>query len=85
MGKSLLTDEIIEKAKRGEYIEEDFEVDSETKIVSFSEDTEDNSERIYKSRRIENAKRHQFQSKLNMLLIALVLLIAFLIYAIFNL
>ncbi|MTB43914.1 cell wall synthase accessory phosphoprotein MacP [Streptococcus uberis] len=86
MRKALLTDDIIEKAKRGDVIEDDFDVDSETKIMTFSDDPDDShSNRIYKSRRIENAKRNQFQSKLNLLLIALVLLIALLIYAVFNL
>lgn len=86
MRKALLTDDIIEKAKRGDVIEDDFDVDSETKIMTFSDDLYDShSNRIYKSRRIENAKRNQFQSKLNLLLIALVLLIALLIYAVFNL
>lgn len=76
MRKALLTDDI----------EDDFDVDSETKIMTFSDDLDDShSNRIYKSRRIENAKRNQFQSKLNLLLIALVLLIALLIYAVFNL
>ncbi|CAM4124934.1 hypothetical protein AT575_06265 [Streptococcus penaeicida] len=86
MGKSLLTDEVIEKANRGEYIEDDFAVDSDTKIITFADDDyDDDSQRIYKSRRIENAKRNQFQSKLNLLLLALVILIALLIYAVFNL
>ncbi|MCK1190337.1 cell wall synthase accessory phosphoprotein MacP [Streptococcus uberis] len=86
MRKALLTDDIIEKAKRGDVIEDDFDVDSETKIMTFSDDLDySHSNRIYKSRRIENAKRNQFQSKLNLLLIALVLLIALLIYAVFNL
>ncbi|GAA5397462.1 cell wall synthase accessory phosphoprotein MacP [Streptococcus uberis] len=86
MRKALLTDDIIEKAKRGDVIEDDFDVDSETIIMTFSDDLDDShSNRIYKSRRIENAKRNQFQSKLNLLLIALVLLIALLIYAVFNL
>lgn len=82
MGKSLLTDEIIEKARRGDIIEDDFTPDSETKIMTFSDD---HADRIYKSRRIENAKRNQFQSKLNLLLLVLILLLALLIYAVFNL
>ncbi|MGT2933254.1 cell wall synthase accessory phosphoprotein MacP [Streptococcus catagoni] len=87
MGKSLLTDDIIERANRGEKIEDDFYVeDFDTKVVTFSGDSDDsNQERIYKSRRIENAKRDQFQSKLNLLLIALIILIALLVYAVFNL
>ena len=42
-------------------------------------------EPIIKSRRIENAKRGKFQSKLNWILIGVVLLLAFLAYAIFKL
>ena len=45
----------------------------------------DEEERIYKSRRIENAKRSQFQSKLNVLLLAVLILIALLVYAAFYL
>lgn len=86
MGKSLLTDEIIAKANRGEPIDDDFAVDSDIKIMTFSEDDfEDHENRIYKSRRIENARRSEFQSKLNLLLLALLILIAILIYAVFNL
>lgn len=40
---------------------------------------------IIKSRRIENAKRGEFQSKLNWILIGIALLLAVLIYAVFKL
>ncbi|WP_057490472.1 cell wall synthase accessory phosphoprotein MacP [Streptococcus orisasini] len=40
---------------------------------------------IIKSRRIENAKRGEFQSKLNWILIGIGLLLAILIYAVFKL
>ncbi|MGT2924706.1 cell wall synthase accessory phosphoprotein MacP [Streptococcus caviae] len=40
---------------------------------------------IIKSRRIENAKRGEFQSKLNWILIGIALLLAILIYAVFKL
>ncbi|WP_159545033.1 cell wall synthase accessory phosphoprotein MacP [Streptococcus halichoeri] len=93
MGKPLLSDDVIERANRGEHFSNEYDVDDfDTKVVvtddvySYDyEPYEDDSERIYKSRRIENEKRHQFQSKLNLLLIALVILIAILVYAIFNL
>ncbi|WP_159565101.1 cell wall synthase accessory phosphoprotein MacP [Streptococcus halichoeri] len=93
MGKPLLSDDVIERANRGEHFSSEYDVDDfDTKVVvtgdvySYDyEPYEDDSERIYKSRRIENEKRHQFQSKLNLLLIALVILIAILVYAIFNL
>ncbi|HGA3406611.1 TPA: cell wall synthase accessory phosphoprotein MacP, partial [Streptococcus agalactiae] len=40
---------------------------------------------IYKSRRIENAKRNEFQRKLNLVLFILLILLALLFYAIFKL
>ncbi|MGT2934463.1 cell wall synthase accessory phosphoprotein MacP [Streptococcus castoreus] len=83
MGKPLLTDEMIERAKRGERFEGDDYADFDTKIMILPDDNK--SDRIYKSRRIENAKRSQFQSKLNLILLAVIVLIAFLIYAVFNL
>ncbi|PZO95110.1 MAG: hypothetical protein DI617_04760 [Streptococcus pyogenes] len=99
MGKPLLSDDVIERANRGEHFSSEYDVDDfddfddfDTKVVVTDdvygydyEPYEDDSERIYKSRRIENEKRHQFQSKLNLLLIALAILIAILVYAIFNL
>lgn len=83
MGKPLLTDEVIEKAKRGESFEADEYADFDTKIMPLSDHEE--SERIYKSRRIENARRSQLQSKLNLILIAVIILIALLVYAVFYL
>lgn len=90
MGKALLTDEMIEKASRGELIEDEIPVGPETKIMTFTDDVPDyyedgSHEKIYKSRRIETAKRDKFQSKLNLFLFVLVILIALLIYAVFNL
>lgn len=93
MGKPLLSDDVIERANRGEHFSSEYDGDDfDTKVVVTDdvygydyEPYEDDSKRIYKSRRIENEKRHQFQSKLNLLLIALVILIAILVYAIFNL
>ncbi|MDV5976539.1 UNVERIFIED_CONTAM: cell wall synthase accessory phosphoprotein MacP [Streptococcus canis] len=83
MGKPLLTDEVIEKAKHGETFEADDYADFDTKIMTLPNHYEE--ERIYKSRRIENAKRSQFQSKLNVLLLAVLILIALLVYAAFYL
>ncbi|KHD45717.1 cell wall synthase accessory phosphoprotein MacP [Streptococcus hongkongensis] len=88
MGKSLLTDDVIERAQRGETFDQDPYLDSDTKIITF-EDSEENDyyddNRIYKSRRIENARRSQFQAKLNLMLFALLVLIAILIFAVFRL
>ncbi|WP_243081335.1 cell wall synthase accessory phosphoprotein MacP [Streptococcus dysgalactiae] len=83
MGKPLLTDEVIEKAKRGESFEADEYADFDTKIMLLPDHGE--LERIYKSRRIENARRSQLQSKLNLILIAVIILIALLVYAVFYL
>lgn len=41
--------------------------------------------KVYKSRRIENEKRNLFQSKINRFFLVVLILLAFLIYAIFNL
>ena len=49
------------------------------------DDWEEDSQYTYKSRRIENAKRGAFQSKLNKILIVVLILLAILIYAIFKL
>lgn len=68
MGRPLLTDDIIEKARRMETFESDDAVDFDTKVMTLPE--KDEKARIYKSRRIENAKRSQLQSKLNVILIA---------------
>ncbi|EHJ57203.1 hypothetical protein HMPREF9318_02082 [Streptococcus urinalis FB127-CNA-2] len=91
MGKPLLTDEMIEASKHQDQYDY-FEDDQETKIIPTSQlidddmiDDDNDREIIYKSRRIENAKRSAFQSKLNLILIALIVLIALLVYAVFNL
>ncbi|MFC3927854.1 cell wall synthase accessory phosphoprotein MacP [Streptococcus caprae] len=98
MGKPLLSDEILEKAARGEDIHTDYPYEDwdsqETKVIPikqestpYLEDTIDLAEdnRTVKSRRIENARRGQFQSKLNKILIILLILVAILVYAAFNL
>ena len=100
MGKPLLTDEMIARANRGEKFYDKGHFDSEETIVistsydktrDLNENYDDydyedyDEEPIIKSRRIENAKRGKFQSKLNWILIGVVLLLAFLAYAIFKL
>ncbi|AXQ78020.1 hypothetical protein DDV21_002495 [Streptococcus chenjunshii] len=90
MGKPLLTDEIIEAANREQRLSEAADDDFETKVLDkqlIKDDLlhEHRDERIVKSRRIENAKRGEFQSKLNKILIVVVILLAILIYAVFNL
>ena len=99
MGKPLLTDEIIERANRGENISGPTLVDDqETKILStpsqhyrvsrssdhgFSQDTLtiEVEPPIHKSRRIENTKRNVFNSKLNKILFAVILLLILLVLA----
>lgn len=106
MGKPLLTDEIIERANRGESFDQtapfsENEDKEATKIIETSprdelkhegkglfsslkkEDEKD--QMVYKSRRIENAKRSEFQSKLNKVLLVIILLLAILIFAILKL
>lgn len=106
MGKPLLTDEIIERANRGESFDQtepftENEDREATKIIETSprdavkheekrffdslkkEDEKD--QMVYKSRRIENVKRSEFQSKLNKLLLVIILLLAILIFAILKL
>ena len=99
MGKPLLTDEMIERANRGEDISGPPLVDDEeTKILptsaqnfgysrtrdyGFSQDTLtiEVEPSIHKSRRIENTKRNVFNSKLNKILFAVILLLILLILA----
>ena len=102
MGKPLLTDEIIERANRGEVFRDDLLKgdDEETRIIQigrfeneeprkdkffqtlkFRKKSED---KVYKSRRIENAKRSEFQGKLNKILFVVILLVILLIWAVFN-
>ena len=99
MGKALLTDDIIERANRGEVISDlPLTDDEETKIIKtdqrgfgyatpqteFDQDTmQIQVEReVVKSRRIENQKRGVFQSKLNKILLWIILLLVALIAAI---
>lgn len=127
MGKPLLTDEIIERANRGEkFYDDEFSNDFQaTKIMRtdfydrepYRDDTRvvyereeepnyvykersktkrDNlwttlknyrskNQHVYKSRRIENAKRSQFQHKLNVMIFVIVLLLLLLFIAVFYL
>ena len=95
MGKALLTDEIIERANRGEDISgPPLMDDDETKILSTgrssfsSQQSTDETLHIEvdptvtKSRRIENQKRSLFQAKLNKILLWVVILLIGLIAAI---
>ncbi len=111
MGKPLLTDEIIERANRGEiFYDDDYLEDSEeTKVIrtdrydtivpyeEYEEEEETqgfldkwkNRKRkdqyVYKSRRIENAKRSKFQRKLNLIMFVVIVLLIALFFAVFNL
>lgn len=111
MGKPLLTDEIIERANRGEiFYDDDYLEDSEeTKVIrtdrydtivpyeeyeeeeetqGFLEKWKDRKRKdqyVYKSRRIENAKRSKFQRKLNLIMFVVIVLLIALFFAVFNL
>ena len=77
MSKPLLTDDVIEQAKRGE-------IDLEEQPYYEDYDHEaDYQPSAYKSRRIENAKRNQFQHKLNRILFWVVVLLIILFIAVF--
>ena len=76
MGKPLLTDDIIEQAKRGEIDLEEHPYYEDYDQEFYDEDYEaDYQPSAYKSRRIENAKRNQFQHKLNRILFWVVVLL----------
>ena len=84
MSKPLLTDEVIEQAKRGEIDLEDYPYYQDYEEEFYAEDYEANYQpSAYKSRRIENAKRTQFQHKLNRILFWIVVLLIILIVAVF--
>ena len=108
MGRPLLTDEIIERANRGEIFYDDnyLEDDEETKVIRTDQydtltsydpyedyegvlnkwkDRKKDDQHVYKSRRIENAKRSKFQRKLNMIMFVVVVLLIALFFAVFNL
>ncbi|WP_296123346.1 cell wall synthase accessory phosphoprotein MacP [uncultured Streptococcus sp.] len=84
MGRPLLTDDIIEQAKRGE-----IDLADHPSYQGYDEDLYDESfdadyqPSTYKSRRIENAKRTQFQHKLNRILFWVVVLLIVLFIAVF--
>ena len=89
MGRPLLTDEMIERANRGEDISgPPLHDEEETKILKTTRSQFGYSSQIdveptvTKSRRIENAKRGVFQAKLNKILFWIVLLLMALIAAI---
>lgn len=111
MGRPLLTDEIIERANRGEIFYDDnyLEDDKETKVIRTDQydtltsydpyedyeasrgvldkwkDRKKDDQHVYKSCRIENAKRSKFQRKLNMIMFVVVVLLIALFFAVFNL
>lgn len=84
MSKPLLTDDVIEQAKRGEIDLEDHPCYQDYEEEFYDEDYEANYQpSAYKSRRIKNAKRNQFQHKLNRILFWIVVLLIILIVAVF--
>lgn len=84
MGRPLLTDDVIEQAKRGEIDLEDHSYYQDYEEEFYDEDYEANYQpSTYKSRRIENAKRNQFQHKLNRILFWVVVLLIILFIAVF--
>lgn len=84
MSKPLLTDEIIDRYNQGEDLE-DLLYEHELKTGQTIRIEEIDIDRMVKSRRIENAKKHRFRRKLNLILTVLVVLLSLLFYAIFRL
>ena len=80
MSKPLLTDDVIEQAKRGEIDLEDHPYYQDYEEEFYEANYQPSA---YKSRRIENAKRNQFQHKLNRILFWIVVLLIILIVAVF--
>lgn len=98
MGKPLLTDDIIERANRGERFDSDYDErfdEQETRDITAEETSSNLSQSelwsskknkpFVKSRRIENAKRNAFQAKINRILFIVFVLFALLLAAIFYL
>ncbi|MBM7643073.1 cell wall synthase accessory phosphoprotein MacP [Streptococcus loxodontisalivarius] len=91
MGKPLLTDDIIKRAERGEFEQDSRYFDDEDTLVLDRDDlsqqlsAEDDKRKIVKSRRIENAKRGEFQSKVNRILLIVIILVILLFWAVFKL
>lgn len=81
MAKPLLTDELIERAKRGE-----IDLDGTGHYSDQTDDFDDYEAAVngsdYKSRRLENARRSQFQRKLNRILFWVILLLVLLLLAV---
>lgn len=83
MSKPLLTDDIIDRYNSGENLE-DLLYEHELKTGQTIRIDEIEIDHIIKSRRIENAKKNQFRRKLNLILTVILVLLALLVYAIFN-
>ena len=54
-------------------------------VLNKWKDRKKDDQHVYKSRRIENAKRSKFQRKLNMIMFVVVVLLIALFFAVFNL
>lgn len=87
MGKPLLTDELLEKVARGEDWHTDYPHDAgdQASVDTLDVMSEDQSvDHVVKSRQMEQAKRGAFKAKLNLILFVLVVILAVVVYAVFN-
>lgn len=91
MKKPLLTDEIIERANKGEFFSETINDDTDPYLIGDEVSSDPSKESLFKakkrkpitkSRRIENEKRQAFQTKINRILMIVLLLLVLLIIAI---
>lgn len=83
MSRQLLTDEIIERYNQGEDLEvllREYELRTGDTITFDDIDLEETA----KSRRVESIKKDRLRRKLNIILVVILLLLALLVYAIFN-
>lgn len=83
MSRQLLTDEIIERYNQGEDLEvllREYELRTGDTITFDDIELEETA----KSRRIESIKKDRLRRKLNIILVVILLLLAILVYAIFN-
>lgn len=96
MRKPLLSDDILERAKKERNLDSSNGYYSKPKkapkkkqvshrVVENVTSKTNRDKHVYKSRRIENEKRDEFQKKLNTILLILIILVAVLFYAIFKL
>lgn len=62
-----------------------YEQEESRSFLDKLKERKNDNQHVYKSRRIENAKRSKFQRKLNLIMFIVILLLMALFFAVFNL